>query len=84
MQMLKDQVQVWYVTFHPLIKLVEQLGGLGRWNGDWNFWKTGTKYQWSFNLPHGYYDFEEYDGVKFPTKVLGMDILFLDSTSHYL
>lgn len=35
-------------------------------------------------LPRGYYDFEEYDGVKFPAKIAEMDIVFLVDVLHHV
>lgn len=35
-------------------------------------------------LPRGYYDFEEYDGVKFPAKIAEMDIIFLVDVLHHV
>ncbi|RYY51198.1 MAG: class I SAM-dependent methyltransferase [Chitinophagaceae bacterium] len=35
-------------------------------------------------LPRGYYDFEQYDGVKFPAKIAEMDIVFLVDVLHHV
>ncbi len=35
-------------------------------------------------LPRGYYDFEEYDGVKFPAKIAEMDLIFLVDVLHHV
>jgi 2-polyprenyl-3-methyl-5-hydroxy-6-metoxy-1,4-benzoquinol methylase len=35
-------------------------------------------------LPRGYYDFEEYDGIKFPAKIAEMDIIFLVDVLHHV
>ena len=35
-------------------------------------------------LPRGYYDFEEYDGVKFPAKIAEMDIVYLIDVLHHV
>lgn len=35
-------------------------------------------------LPRGFYDFEEYDGTKFPAKIAEMDIIFLVDVLHHV
>ena len=35
-------------------------------------------------LPRGYYDFEAYDGIKFPAKIAEMDIIFLVDVLHHV
>ncbi|MBC7935646.1 MAG: class I SAM-dependent methyltransferase [Rhizobacter sp.] len=35
-------------------------------------------------LPRGYYDFEAYDGVKFPAKIAEMDVIFLVDVLHHV
>ncbi|RYD77256.1 MAG: class I SAM-dependent methyltransferase [Sphingobacteriales bacterium] len=35
-------------------------------------------------LPRGYYDFETYDGVKFPAKIAEMDLIFLVDVLHHV